>query len=137
MLRSIPPITSTGLSRSPRIQRPTRSIRVENLNPEHTQTEWQSIKPLKNRTLTNKPAASPFPERSVPEVIEDEKNVWVIVEFPQHTNISEIQWTEEGDVLSVRSALLGCSYQNKIALPKNRGERAGVKFHNGLFIVKF
>lgn len=148
MLRSIPPITSTGPTRSRRMKSSTQSIRIGGIGIGGSNTgdaggtgesDWlRNIQPANRRRSPSPHAPLPsFPERAEPEVSEDEKNVWVVVEFPGHSDMSKIKWAEEGDVLSVESTFINCPYTNKIALPQNRGERVDVKLNNGLFIVTF
>lgn len=82
-------------------------------------------------------SVSSWPERAEPEVTGDAKNIWVIVEFPRHTDISQVEWEEQEGTLVLQSTLLNCPYTNKIALPEDRGERADIKLNNGLLVVTF
>ena len=77
-----------------------------------------------------------WPDRAEPDVIEHENRVWVIVAFPRH-KLNQVEWQEQGDMLSVRSKLVGCPYENQIALPQDRGERVDIKLNNGLLVVTF
>lgn len=107
--------------------------------------DGSNVKPTivrNGRQITRRPTSPQlvlpsWPDRAEPEVIEYENHIWVMVEFPRHPDIRHMKWTEEDDVLSVRSTLLSCPYINQIALPQDRGERVNIKLNNGLFVVTF
>ena len=91
---------------------------------------------ITRRTVAPPLVLRSWPDREDPEIIESENCVWVVVEFPRH-RLEQIKWSNDGDLLTIESAIPSCSYINKIALPKNRGKRVKVAWNNGLFVATY
>lgn len=134
--RSVPPITSTGLTRGLRVSTLDRHIR----SPSRQEDDWQvpvQIVSRKRKGATQRPKIPLFPEQGEPDVIEEKDGVWVIVEFPRHKNIEEIQWRRQGNKLVLKSAILSCPYQNEILLPEGAKKPFKVQFLNGILEMQF
>lgn len=142
-MRSIPPKGSIppGIRRQEIVRTNSTMRRTAGLQEEAGQNDFRPMIVGHNEPNARRGTALPtlpvWPERTEPEVSGYENRVWVIVELPRHSDISSIEWNEEGDVLSIRSTLFGCPYKNQIALPEDRGERTNIELNNGLFVVTF
>jgi len=124
MLHSIPP----HMRNQQRVR--TESTMRRTFGTHRNGNDFKPTIVRRGRTPTRRTTTPPiiltfWPERAEPEVIGFENRVWVIVQFPRHT-IEQIEWSNDDDLLTIKSSISSCSYINKIALPKNRGKRINV-----------